>query len=282
MDHEFIDNCLIILPKQTMDIFLREENPAELIALYSFYYYTAKWQETNQPKCTASYAAKGLHWGERKVNKVNKRLKEIGLIEPVKHKSQSGKISGHFIKVKFIFSSNTENRIHTVKNERYGYENHTVNFPQCGTNHGVEDSMTNALSTNNKNPLNKNNLNALSNNIFPELEKNEPKNTPMKQTSEGVDKKISSGVIRKKYGEYENVLLSDTEFEKLKKEFPNDYQERIERLSEYIASTGKKYKNFLATIRVWSRRDTTYFKSANIENNQSKKIRDGSEYAEWS
>jgi hypothetical protein len=42
--------------------------------------------------------------------------------------------------------------------------------------------------------------------------------------------------------------------EKLKAEFP-DWQERIERLSSYIASTGKSYKNHLATIRNWARKD---------------------------
>ena len=61
--------------------------------------------------------------------------------------------------------------------------------------------------------------------------------------------------IRHKYGEYKNVLLSDDEFEKLKNEFPGDWSERIENLSEYIASTGKKYKNFLATIRKWSKNE---------------------------
>ena len=58
-----------------------------------------------------------------------------------------------------------------------------------------------------------------------------------------------------KYGEYKNVLLSDEELEKLKKEFPTDWKERIERLSEYCASTGKVYKNYLATIRNWAKRD---------------------------
>lgn len=60
---------------------------------------------------------------------------------------------------------------------------------------------------------------------------------------------------RHKYGEYENVLLTDKDHEKLIKEFPLDYQERIERLSEYMASTGKTYKNHLATIRSWARKD---------------------------
>lgn len=59
---------------------------------------------------------------------------------------------------------------------------------------------------------------------------------------------------RHKYGMYKNVLLSDADMEKLKSEFP-DYEQRIERLSEYIASTGKSYKNHLATIRAWARKD---------------------------
>ena len=44
--------------------------------------------------------------------------------------------------------------------------------------------------------------------------------------------------------------------DKLKELFPTDLQERIERLSEYIASTGKKYKSHYATIRAWANRDS--------------------------
>lgn len=63
--------------------------------------------------------------------------------------------------------------------------------------------------------------------------------------------------VRQKYGEYKNVLLTDQDLEKLKTEFPSDWQERIERLSAYMASTGKTYKNHLATIRNWARKDKT-------------------------
>lgn len=57
-----------------------------------------------------------------------------------------------------------------------------------------------------------------------------------------------------KYGEYKNVLLTDEELEKLKDEYP-DWQDRIERLSSYVASTGKSYKSHYATIRNWARKD---------------------------
>lgn len=71
-----------------------------------------------------------------------------------------------------------------------------------------------------------------------------------------IDKKKKAKPARHKYGEYNNVLLSDEDMNKLQNEFPTDYKERIERLSCYIASTGKSYKNHLATIRNWARRDS--------------------------
>ena len=61
--------------------------------------------------------------------------------------------------------------------------------------------------------------------------------------------------IRHKYGEYQNVLLTDEDYEKLQAEFPTEYEALIERLSAYMASTGRAYKNHLATIRNWARRD---------------------------
>ena len=61
-------------------------------------------------------------------------------------------------------------------------------------------------------------------------------------------------VVKHKHGEYNNVLLTDEELEKLQKEYP-DYAERIERLSSYVASTGKVYKSHYATIRNWARKD---------------------------
>lgn len=79
----------------------------------------------------------------------------------------------------------------------------------------------------------------------------ERENTPPRKG----DPETEGGVH--KYGEYRNVLLSDEDMDKLRAEFPTDYESRIERLSSYIASTGKVYKNHLATIRNWARNDKT-------------------------
>jgi predicted phage replisome organizer len=58
-----------------------------------------------------------------------------------------------------------------------------------------------------------------------------------------------------KYGEYNNVLLTEEELDKLKAEYA-DWKDRIDRLSAYVASTGKAYKSHYATIRNWARKDT--------------------------
>lgn len=68
------------------------------------------------------------------------------------------------------------------------------------------------------------------------------------------ESKRDSARAKHKYGEYKNVLLTDDELEKLKAEYA-DYLDRIERLSSYIASTGKAYKSHYATIRNWARAD---------------------------
>lgn len=57
------------------------------------------------------------------------------------------------------------------------------------------------------------------------------------------------------YGEYKNVFFTNEQYQKLLNEFPNDYNERIQRLDDYIQSSGKKYKDCLATIRTWARKE---------------------------
>ena len=103
---------------------------------------------------------------------------------------------------------------------------------------------------------------------------NEQNVTPIPNINTGVNTSINTDKkkSRHKYGLYENVLLTDEELEKLKAEFPSDYKSRIERLSEYIASSGKKYKNHLATIRSWARRNDKQGKAPTREYNNEELI----------
>ena len=60
---------------------------------------------------------------------------------------------------------------------------------------------------------------------------------------------------KKKFGCLDNVLLTQDEHVKLSERFPDDLDDRIERLSLYVESTGKKYKSHYATIIMWAKKD---------------------------
>lgn len=92
---------------------------------------------------------------------------------------------------------------------------------------------------------------------FTEGDKEREEDKEKEREIEGVMPSASAQATptRHKYGQYKNVLLTDDELAKVKVEFPADWSDRIERLSEYIASTGKRYKSHLATIRAWARKD---------------------------
>ena len=60
---------------------------------------------------------------------------------------------------------------------------------------------------------------------------------------------------RSAFGPYENIFLSDNELAALQNELPTSWQHYIDRLSEYMASSGRQYQNHAATIRRWAASD---------------------------
>lgn len=80
-------------------------------------------------------------------------------------------------------------------------------------------------------------------------------NTDKSNTESIKERDTGQPSVYRRYGLYGNVFLTDKDMEKLRAEFPSDYDRRIEKLSEYMASKGKTYRNHLATIRSWARRD---------------------------
>ena len=136
----------LVISKALTDKLLKEDNPSELIGLYLFYYYTAKWQETNQPKATIGYVANGLKWGEAKVRKNKKRLVELGLIEDIKKcNPDNNKVIGWYVKLNFLWTE----------------KSHPINLPQCGKSHSVAKKNPNAYNINNINAYNTNNINTI-------------------------------------------------------------------------------------------------------------------------
>ena len=161
----------IVLSKPLIDKLLKMENFSELFSLYTFYYYTAKWQKTNQPKATIKYVSKGIGWGRDKVIKYKQKLKKLGLIEDVKRRDENNKITAWFIKVNFIWTNDA-------------ILNHLSHSPELTNGGGlpeVANSDTNALSTNN--------INALSTN----------KENMFNQWWEIYDKKVGKSEAKKKF-----------------------------------------------------------------------------------
>ncbi len=59
------------------------------------------------------------------------------------------------------------------------------------------------------------------------------------------------------FGRYKNVFLTEAERSALQAELPEKWEHYIERLSGYMESTGKSYRNHAATIRRWAEKDRT-------------------------
>ena len=57
-------------------------------------------------------------------------------------------------------------------------------------------------------------------------------------------------------GKHRNVFLTETEYKRLKADF-SGVDSLIEQLSAYIQSTGKKYADHAATLRIWAKRQKT-------------------------
>ena len=62
------------------------------------------------------------------------------------------------------------------------------------------------------------------------------------------------------FGEYQNVFLTEMEYKRLKVDFFG-LDSLIEQLSAYIQSTGRKYADHAATLRIWAKRQKTEQKS---------------------
>ena len=93
----------LIVNKITIDKLFNLENCTDCIALYLFYYKTAKWQKTNTIKANDTYIKKSLKWGTDRIRKTKQTLKENGLIDIVQRR-ENGKITGWFVEVSYLVS----------------------------------------------------------------------------------------------------------------------------------------------------------------------------------
>ena len=142
----------LVIHQSIIERFKEDNNTGDLIALYVFYYHTAKWQRTNQIKANDVYVKKCLKWSVARYKRAKSKLKDLGVVAAVPRKDDSGKIKEWYTKVNFVWSFDKVNQL--VNNgllDSRGTENHPVDLPEAG------EKTTNALSLNKRNASTLNN-----------------------------------------------------------------------------------------------------------------------------
>lgn len=107
----------------------------------------------------------------------------------------------------------------------------------------------------------KNSINTCKNSVLtcnnPQIKEKKIKEKEIKEKESmptASDSPHTDSAERKSYGSYGNVWLNDAEFEKLH-EMYSDADAKIERLGEYMMTSGKNYASHYATIVHWAKED---------------------------
>ena len=91
--------------------------------------------------------------------------------------------------------------------------------------------------------------------IPPEIEIDSETETKTESESE-LESEGREKTDRQAYGHHQNVWLNHRELADLQREFPDRWADYVEKLSAYMVSTGRAYRNHAATLRLWLMGDT--------------------------
>lgn len=90
---------------ETIDRLVRDQE-TDAVALYMAYCCVAEWQGTYQPHATDSFMRRRLGWGQTKLSKNKKELKNRGLVGVVKKTNDEGEVVGWYIQINHIVTEN--------------------------------------------------------------------------------------------------------------------------------------------------------------------------------
>jgi len=76
--------------------------------------------------------------------------------------------------------------------------------------------------------------------------------TKLKETK--VTKLKDNEPVKNKYGEFQNISLTDDEYQKLKSKLNNSLESLIETMSAWLKQNNKTYKDYYAALLNWSRK----------------------------
>lgn len=80
------------------------KHSGNMLGLWMFYAITARRQNTNKPRATVKFVAKGMRWGIDKVREVRNELKALELIEDVQARGENGMVQQRYVKVNYLVS----------------------------------------------------------------------------------------------------------------------------------------------------------------------------------
>ena len=107
-DFQDIANELFIMNNITVERLFALGTDAFM--LYSFYYKTAKWQNTTAPWATNEYVMTKLNWGRPRVVRTKKILEDNGFIKQIKITDATGKIKNWAIKLCYLQNQTTSQK----------------------------------------------------------------------------------------------------------------------------------------------------------------------------
>jgi len=104
-------------------------------------------------------------------------------------------------------------------------------------------------------------------NIYNNSNNKNERNKELKENNiiNNITKEKSNGETKHIYGEYKHVRLTDKQYEKLQLDFPNEYEEMIKNLDEYLEMKNVSYKNHNLVMRNWKNKERKEKSSAKKE-----------------
>jgi hypothetical protein len=134
----------IVISKPTSDKLLKLERPSDAMALYWFYYYTAKWQHTNSPHSNNIYTQKGLRWSSGRLAKAKKDLVKLGLVETVRTWNVSTKkFDVPLLRINFIWWNKEKIKAIPYEKQYHTKSNDIANHPLKGSTNIRKKDITN-------------------------------------------------------------------------------------------------------------------------------------------
>lgn len=96
-------NCWSVgMTRETMERLLKQKYAADLIAVWMFYAYTARWQRVSAARAVVGFVCKGMRLSEERVKRARRILSGLDLIEDKTDCDSEKRVKGWYVQVHFL------------------------------------------------------------------------------------------------------------------------------------------------------------------------------------